>query len=195
MTGVRFVAFTEHPLWPLVVRVASILTPAVVVAAGVVGVVMYTTAESQPDLREDAYAPGEVIDIPGAYRLDGMVLWGKPAAVDLADVSCRVVFTTREEELGVGPRDADEDLAVHTDPAHGEVAYLASTATVLGLPSGAACDGDGLEQVLVSADRDVEGSKETGRFALASAAMFLLLGIVLRMYSRRLGLGQGGSGR
>lgn len=161
----------------ILLGVGSIMATALAAVVAVVGVVMYTTAEAQPDLDNDAYVPGEMVEIPNDYRWDGMVLWGTPADVDLSGVTCRVVFTEREEELAVGPEDVDEELAVHTDSAHGEVAYLASTATVLGQPSAATCEGDGLAQVFISADRDVEGSKGTARFALASSAFFLLFGL------------------
>lgn len=172
--------------WPIIVQVGSIMMLVMAVVMAIVGVVRLATAESEPELRQDSFVPDAMIDIPGGYRSDGMVLWGKPADIDLAGVTCRVVFTNRERELQVGPRDSDGALARHTDPAHGAVAYLASTATVLGQPSAATCEADGLERVFISADRDVEGQQSSGTFFLIGAAFFLLFGLALRLYLRSL---------
>lgn len=73
-----------------------------------------------------------------------------------------------------------------TDSTHGEVAYLATTASVLIQPSSAVCEGRELEQILVSADRDIEGTRGSGQTAIAAGVFFFLFGLALRWYSRSL---------
>lgn len=172
--------------WPTIVRVGSVLILLWSVITVILGVSRYVTAESQPELDAGTYAPGELIEIPGAYRMDGMALWGKPADADLSGVTCRAVFQAREKELPVGPGDLDDELAVLTDSVHGEVAHLASTASVIGQPSSAVCEGGGIEQVLISADPDVEGSRASGRVMIIAGVFFFLFGLALRWYARTL---------
>ncbi|QTE29968.1 hypothetical protein [Pengzhenrongella sicca] len=166
-------------LWSLVAFAAVPLFLAVGVAL-LVGV--FPAQSSRASVIEMTAAPGAEIAALGGSR--GMALWGQPADVDLAQVTC--TWTGGADaggELEVGPA-PDRPTEVTDSRGKGDFVWLTTTAGEF-VPRSATCSGGGLTTLGASVDPGTGAGSSTGLFFVLLAPVMLVLGLVARRLSRR----------
>lgn len=107
-------------------------------------------------------------------------VWGSPAAVDLAAVTC-----TGTSPLGEQPVDVATERTVATDTASGDEVVLVATVPTLPRVDEVVCSGGGLTSAGVATAGSPGRDRTFGAVLLLLSPVLVVIGLVARHASRR----------